>query len=85
MVWVLIAEIFPNNMRGIGVSIAVTFMWAANLLVSFTFPVLLTRLNGGFAFLIYAIMCLLCLLFVWFMISETKGKSLEEIELSYSK
>jgi sugar porter (SP) family MFS transporter len=85
VVWVLIAEIFPNNMRGMGVSIAVTFMWAANLLVSFTFPVLLTRLNGGFTFLIYAFMCLFCLLFVWFMISETKGKSLEEIELSYSK
>ena len=83
VVWVLIAEIFPNNMRAMGVSIAVTFLWAANFLVSFTFPILLKRINGGFTFLIYAIMCLLCLLFVWFFVFETKGKSLEEIEKNY--
>jgi hypothetical protein len=51
-----------------------------NFIVSFTFPVLLKKLQGGYTFLIYAIMCVLCFIFVFKCPAETKGKSLEQIE-----
>lgn len=79
VVWVLIAEIFPNKLRSHAVAICFFFLWAADFLVTFTFPYLLKRLEG-YSFLIYASLCLLCLLFVIRFITETKGKSLEQIE-----
>ena len=80
VVWVLIGEIFPNRLRSHATSLAVFCLWGANFVVSFTFPVLLKRLQGGYTFLIYSIMCLLCLVFVYKYLAETKGKSLEQIE-----
>lgn len=88
--WVLLAEIFPNSIRG-ALSIAVAAQWIANWIVSLTFPVLndnlwLTRLfNHGFAYWIYGIMALLSAIFVWKMVPETKGKTLEEIEHLWKK
>ncbi len=81
IVWVLISEIFPNRLRSHAVSLAVVSLWAANFVVSFTFPVLLEKLEGGFTFLIYAFMCVLCFIFVQKYLTETKGKTLEQIEL----
>ena len=80
IVWVLIGEIFPNRLRSHATSLAVFCLWGANFIVSFTFPVLLRWLKGGFTFMIYAIMCVLCLVFVFKYLAETKGKSLEQIE-----
>ena len=83
--WVLLSEIFPNKIRG-AMSIAVAAQWIANLIISWTFPMmndntwLTSEFNHGFAFWIYGIMSLLAALFVWKMVPETKGKSLEEIE-----
>jgi len=83
--WVLLSEIFPNAIRG-AMSIAVAAMWIANLAVSWTFPmmndnVLLTKLfNHGFAYWIYGIIGALAALFIWKIIPETKGKTLEEME-----
>jgi MFS family permease len=79
VVWVLISEIFPNRLRSQAVAICFFFLWAADFLVSFTFPYLLARLQG-YSFLIYSFLCFLCLLFVLKYVRETKGKSLEEIE-----
>jgi SP family arabinose:H+ symporter-like MFS transporter len=78
--WVIIAEIFPNKLRSKAMSIAIVALWTACFLVSLTFPVILNRLGGGTAFLIFDIMCLLMILFIIFRIPETKGKSLEELE-----
>jgi SP family xylose:H+ symportor-like MFS transporter len=83
--WVLLSEIFPNSIRGV-MSIAVATLWIANLIVSWTFPMLndniwLTGIfHHGFAYWIYGLMGILAAWFVYRFIPETKGKSLEEIE-----
>jgi len=83
--WVLLSEIFPNSVRG-AMSIAVSAQWIANLLISWTFPILndnswLTGLfNHGFSYWIYGLMGFMAALFVWKLVPETKGRTLEEIE-----
>jgi sugar porter (SP) family MFS transporter len=79
VVWVLIAELFPNRVRSYAVAIATFALWGANFVVSLTFPYLLNSLRG-YTFVIYGAMCVLCLLFVLKHLRETKGKTLEEIE-----
>ena len=88
--WVLLSEIFPNSIRG-AMSIAVAAQWIANWLVSFSFPILndnqwLTKqFNHGFSYWIYGLMGILAALFVWKLVPETKGKTLEEIEKIWKK
>ena len=76
--WVLIAEIFPNTIRGKAVAIAVAFQWVFNYLVSSTFPALYD-FSPMFAYSLYGIICLLAALFVWRSVPETKGKTLEDM------
>lgn len=91
VVWVLLAEIFPNKIRGKAMSIAVAAMWIANLMVSWTFPILnnnttlTTIFNHGFAYWIYGIIGLFAAFFMWKFVPETKGKTLEEIEHFWTK
>jgi len=88
--WVLLSEIFPNSIRG-AMSIAVSTIWIANLIVSWTFPILndnilLTSIfHHGFAYWIYGLMGILAAWFVYRFVPETKGKSLEEIEKLWKK
>lgn len=83
--WVLLSEIFPNSIKG-AMSIAVASQWIANLLISWTFPMMnessvLTRLfNHGFAYWIYGLMGFLAAWFILKVVPETRGKTLEEIE-----
>ena len=77
--WVLVAEIFPNKIRGQAVAIAVAAQWMANFIISSTFPSLLS-FNGALPYAIYGTMAVIAAVFVWKMVPETKGKSLEEIE-----
>jgi sugar porter (SP) family MFS transporter len=77
--WVLISEIFPNKVRGTATSIAVVSLWAAYFILTFTFPVLYSRLQEK-TFYVYAVICLVGLVFVLKKIKETKGKTLEELE-----
>lgn len=76
--WVLISEIFPNTIRSQAVAIAVAAQWISNFLVSATFPSLSGWSVGG-TYCIYAVMSLLSALFVWKMVPETKGKTLEQM------
>jgi MFS transporter, SP family, arabinose:H+ symporter len=78
--FVIIAEIFPNRVRGVAMSICVFFLWAAVYLVSQTFPVLLKSIGNAYTFWIYMVMSILTFLFVWQVVPETKGKTLEEME-----
>jgi sugar porter (SP) family MFS transporter len=78
--WVMSSEIFPNRLRATGASISTVANWAANLLISLTFLSLLNAVGKGPTFWIYALMALLTLVFVWFIVPETKGKTLEQIE-----
>lgn len=80
VVWVMIGEIFPLNLRGIGMGIASSVNWLSNLLVTLTFPLLLEKM-GTNLFLVYAGMGLLAILFIHRSVIETSGKSLEQIEL----
>ena len=88
--WVLLAEIFPNSIRG-ALSIAVAAQWIANWIVSLTFPMLndnvwLTNtFNHGFSYWIYGIMSILSAIFMWKFVPETKGRTLESIEELWKK
>jgi SP family xylose:H+ symportor-like MFS transporter len=84
--WVLLSEIFPNQIRGKAMAVAVAAQWIANFLVSWTFPILndnpnlLNKFHHGFAYWIYGVMSILAALFVWKIVPETKGRSLEQME-----
>jgi len=84
--WVILSEIFPTRIRGRAMAIATVCLWAANYLVSQTFPMmnenkwLVDRFHHGFPFWVYGALCAVLVLFVLFVVPETKGKTLEEIE-----
>jgi MFS transporter, SP family, sugar:H+ symporter len=80
VVWVMIPEVLPLSVRGTAMGVAVFGNWGANFLVSQTFPPLLKGLGAGTVFLGYAGLGVLAGLFVIFFVTETKGRSLEEIE-----
>ena len=84
--WVLIAEIFPNTIRGGAVAIAVAFQWIFNFIVSSTFvPMFNMHLTEGddfghwFTYGLYGVICVIAALFVWKLVPETKGKTLEDM------
>lgn len=76
--WVLISEIFPNTIRGKAVAIAVAAQWIANFVVSSTFP-MLEAFSITFTYVLYGVMSVLSAIFVWKMVPETKGKTLEDM------
>ena len=76
--WVLISEIFPNTIRGAAVAIAVAFQWISNFIVSSTFVPLYTW-SPAFTYGMYCFFCLLAAFFVWKLVPETKGKTLEDM------
>ena len=78
--WLMIAEIFPTQVRGLGASIATFFNWASNGLVAVTFLSLIDVLGKSGTFFIYFLSCILSLVFTYYFIPETKGCSLEKIE-----
>ena len=80
--WVVIAEIFPNRIRSSAMSIAVTALWTACFLLTYTFPLLNAALGAAGTFWTYAGICLAGLLFLYLRLPETQGKSLEELEIT---
>ena len=90
--WVLIAEIFPNTIRGAAVAIAVAFQWIFNFIVSSTFvPMFNMHLTAGddfghwFTYGLYGIICVVAAWFVWKLVPETKGKTLEDMTKLWKK
>ena len=81
--WVIISEIFPTRIRGRAMSFGVFAVWATCGLVSQTFPWLKENLGPAGCFWLYATLCAPSILFVWAIVPETKGKTLEEIEKSW--
>ncbi|MGL4852615.1 MAG: D-xylose transporter XylE [Phocaeicola sp.] len=82
--WVLIAEIFPNTIRGKAIAIAVAFQWIFNYIVSSTFPAMY-EMSPIFAYGLYGAICVVSALFVWKMVPETKGKTLEDMTRLWKK
>jgi sugar porter (SP) family MFS transporter len=80
VVWVMIPEVLPLSVRGTAMGVAVFCNWAANFLVSQTFPALLKGLGPAPVFLGYAGLGIIAAVFVGRFVAETKGRSLEEIE-----
>lgn len=82
--WVYISELFPNKIRGQAVAIAVAAQWTANYIISSTYPGMM-EFSSVFTYGFYGTMAVLSALFVWKMVPETKGKSLEQIEKFWKK
>jgi Sugar (and other) transporter len=80
VVWVMLPEVLPLSVRGTAMGVAVFCNWGANFLVSQTFPPLLKGVGPGPVFLGYAVLGILAAFFVKTLVTETKGRSLEEIE-----
>src|SRR5208282_6626172 len=78
--WVVISEIFPNRIRGAAMSVAVTSLWIACFILTYTFPLLNRTLGAAGTFWIYAAICVAGGLFIVRRLPETKQKSLEQIE-----
>jgi sugar porter (SP) family MFS transporter len=83
--WTLVAEIFPNRIRGKAVALASSIQWGVYFLVALLFPRFLELVGGGFAFLFFAAMTSLQFMLVKHYLPETRGKSLEEIELHWNE
>ena len=78
--WVVISEIFPNRIRGAAMSVAVTALWIACFILTYTFPMLNTRLGSSGTFWLYAAICVAGFAFIFLKLPETKGKTLEQLE-----
>jgi len=91
VVWVLLSEIFPNAIKGQALAIAVAAQWIANWVVTLTFKMMdgNSLLNGvfhhGFAYYVYGAMSVASALFVYYLVPETKGRKLEEIQELWHK
>ena len=88
--WVILSEIFPTAVRGRALGLATFFLWTADYAVTQTFPIMdakdswfVHRFNHAFPFYIYAVFCVVLIVVLWFLVPETKGRSLEEIERSW--
>ncbi len=78
--WVVISEIFPNKIRGRAASVATSALWSGTLLVTFTFLSLIRALGVSGTFAIFAALSAFSFVFVWSIVPETRGKTLEEIQ-----
>lgn len=80
VIWVFLAEIFPNRIRSKGQALGSFTHWVMNAIIGLVFPIALVGVGGGNVFMFFAIMMVPFFFFVWKVMPETKGKSLEELE-----
>ena len=80
VIWVFISEIFPNTVRAKGQTLGSMTHWVMAAVIAFIFPMLTENLGGGNTFLFFCVMMVLQFIFVWKVMPETKGKSLEQLE-----
>jgi SP family arabinose:H+ symporter-like MFS transporter len=90
LAWLIMSEIFPNRIRGKAMALASTSLWVAAYTANLVFPVLTKSFDDRFGstagvFWLYAVVCLLAFWFSWGYVSETKGRTLEEIADSWAK
>ena len=80
IVWVIISEIFPTNIRGLAVSIGSFSLMTTGFFITLTNPILIEAIRPSGTFFLYAILTLPAIWFIWKYVPETKGKTLEQIE-----
>ncbi|NXM35838.1 GTR10 protein, partial [Oxyruncus cristatus] len=85
MTWLVLSEIYPAGIRGRAFAFCNSFNWAANLLISLSFLDLIDAIGFSWMFLLYGLMGVLCVIFIYFYVPETKGQSLEEIDQQFSR
>jgi MFS transporter, SP family, arabinose:H+ symporter len=78
--WTLVAEIFPNDLRGTAMVVPVLTQWISNAVVVLFFPLAFNQIGKGITFGVLAVLALTQAVFTWFFVPETKNKPLEEIE-----
>lgn len=79
VMWVMLGEMFPNQMRGSGLAVSGLVQWGTNFLITMTFPIFLVAIGLSLTYAIYTAFAALSILFVIKMVKETKGKALEEM------
>ena len=79
VMWVLLGEMFPNQLRGAALAVTGATNWAANFAVTFTFLPLLNAAGLAGAYVLYAVAAAISIPFVWAAVEETKGKTLEQM------
>ena len=80
VIWVFISEIFPNSVRASGMALGSLTHWVFAAVIANTFPYFSEQLGGGIIFAFFAVMMIFQLLYVWLMMPETKGISLETLQ-----
>ena len=80
IIWILCSEIFPLQGRDFGVAVTTTTNWVGNTIVGATFLTLIHNFGADGTFLIYGVICLLSLIYLFFVTPETKNVSLEKIQ-----
>jgi MFS family permease len=81
--WLMISEIYPLNVRGKAMSMASLANWGSNFIVALTFLLLIDAFGQAGTFWLYAAIGVVAWIFVYFMVPETKGRTLEEIEADF--
>jgi SP family sugar:H+ symporter-like MFS transporter len=81
VMWVMLGEMFPNQIRGSGLAIAGFAQWTANFLITWSFPIMLSGIGLAGAYGFYTLGALVSIVFIYMFVNETKGKELEEMEM----
>jgi hypothetical protein len=80
IMWVMLGEMFPNQIRGSGLAIAGVAQWVTNFIITMTFPILLAGVGLAGAYGLYSVCAIISIFFVAKFVYETKGKELEEMQ-----
>lgn len=80
VMWVMLGEMFPNQIRGSGLAVSGLFQWGSNFAITITFPILLAGIGLSGAYGLYTLCAILSIMFVVYAVRETKGRELEEME-----
>jgi major inositol transporter-like SP family MFS transporter len=84
LVWLMLSEIFPLKLRGVGMGLTVLILWLTNFAVSTLFPIVVSATGISTTFFIFAVLNALALVFAITKVPETNGRSLEQLEEDFS-
>ena len=83
IVWVILSEIFPNRIRGAAMSLSALVLWIGNFSLTYSFPSIKESIGWANNFWLYGVICLIGFVILYFILPETKNKTLEQIEKDF--